>query len=150
MVVTCVCICMYVYVGNILVGSTVVSCRGMFFRDTVHLLMTITKLRSEAFGPGCHQLATSTAIYASPCRHRPEGSCGSGWCNKASRVSPRQTYCSARESDCAVRRELCFGKKTLKEPIIQTHNFEFWTAQRTEASFSLRNFFQLIPNFPFN
>ena len=31
----------------------------------------------------------------------------------------------ARESDCAVRRELCFGKKTLKEPIIQTHNFEF-------------------------
>ena len=35
------------------------------------------------------------------------------------------TWFSARESDCAVRRELCFGKKTLKEPIIQTHNFEF-------------------------
>ena len=90
MVVTCVCICMYVYVCNI--GPTV-SCRGMFFRGTVHLLMTVTKLRSDAFGPGCHQLATSTAIYASPCRHLTVGSCcGSGWCNKASRVSPRQTY----------------------------------------------------------
>ena len=59
---------------------------------TVHLLMTITKLRSDAFGPGYHQLATSTAVYASPCRHLTVGSCcGSGWYNKASRVSPRQT-----------------------------------------------------------
>ena len=91
MVVRCVCICVYdVYVRNI--GSTV-SCRGMFSRGTVHLLMTITKLGSDAFGPGCHQLATSTTIYASPCRHPTVGSCcGSGWSNKASRVSPRQTY----------------------------------------------------------
>ena len=51
-------------------------------------------------------------------------------------------FFSARESDCAVRRELCFGKKTLKEPIIQT--------AASLSSFSLRNFFQLIPNFPFN
>ena len=65
----------------------------MFFRGTVHLLMTFTKFRSDAFGPGCHQLATSTAIYASPCQHLTEGSCcGSGWCSKASRVSFRQTY----------------------------------------------------------
>ena len=48
---------------------------------------------SGAFGPGCHQLRTSTAIYAFPCRHLTEGfCCGSSWCNKASRVSPRQTY----------------------------------------------------------
>ena len=53
----------------------------------------LTKLRSDAFGPGCHQLVTSTAIYASPYRHLTVGyCCGSVWCNKASRVSPRQTY----------------------------------------------------------
>ena len=33
--------------------------------------MTIIKLRSDPFGPGCHQVATLTAIYASPCRHLP-------------------------------------------------------------------------------
>ena len=37
---------------------------GAFFCGTVHLLMDITKLRSDAFGLGL--LATSTAIYASP------------------------------------------------------------------------------------
>ena len=42
--------------------------RGMFFCGTVHLLITVTKLRSDA-GPGCHQLKTWTAICASLCRH---------------------------------------------------------------------------------
>ena len=98
-------VCIYVYVYNI--GSTVL-CRGMFFRDAVHLLMTITKLRSDAFGPGCHQLATSTAIYASPCRHLNVGSLKknqnaprpsevlvvvrAGVIKLPEYVSPRQTY----------------------------------------------------------
>ena len=36
----------------------------MFLCGTVHLQVTITKLRSDAFGPGCHQLAALMAIYA--------------------------------------------------------------------------------------
>ena len=38
---------------------------GAFFCGTVHLLMTITK--SSAVMPSVQLLATSTAIYASPC-----------------------------------------------------------------------------------
>ena len=42
----------------------------VFLWHTVHFLITITtKLRNEVFGPGCHQLATSTVIYTSPCRY---------------------------------------------------------------------------------
>ena len=55
------------------IGSTV-SCQGMFFFGTVHLQITITKLRSDAFGPGFHQLATLMAIYASLFRHLTVGS----------------------------------------------------------------------------
>ena len=59
---------------------------GHVFCGTVHLLMTITKLRSDA-GPGCHQLATLTAIYTSLSIILLVG-CGSGWCNKASDYPP--------------------------------------------------------------
>ena len=54
---------------------------GDVFSGTAYLLIIITDLRSDAFGPGCHQLATMTAIYAFLCR-RPvvvSSSCGSGW-----------------------------------------------------------------------
>ena len=40
----------------------------------------------------------------------------------------------ARDSDCAVRRIITVAKKKLTELIIQTHNFEFWTAQRTDSA----------------
>ena len=40
----------------------------------------------------------------------------------------------ARESDCAVRRIITAAKQTLTEPITQTHNFEFWTAHRTDSA----------------
>ena len=49
---------------------------GDVFCGTVHLLMNITKLRSDV-GPGCHQLATLTAIYASSVDILLVG-CGSG------------------------------------------------------------------------
>ena len=77
--------------------------------------MTTTKLRSDT-GSGCHQLATSTAIYASLCRHV---TCRlwSGWCNKAS-VYPtdRQTgmllICSS--SRVAHRKGTSNGQKRIE------------------------------------
>ena len=38
---------------------------GAFFCGTVHLLMTITKLRSDAFGPGYWQLRRQSSLYIS-------------------------------------------------------------------------------------
>ena len=54
---------------------------GDVFCGPVHYLTTITELRSDAYGPGCHQLAILTAIYASLRRYLFVGSscCGSGW-----------------------------------------------------------------------
>ena len=41
----------------------------------------------------------------------------------------------ARESDCAVRRVITAAKKRLQNLLYkQTHNFEFWTAQRTDSA----------------
>ena len=56
---------------------------GAFFCGTAHLLMVITKLRSDAFGPGYWRLRRQSMHLPIFCR----GSCcGSGWCIKASRV----------------------------------------------------------------
>ena len=64
------------------IGSTVVQYHvgACFFCVTVHLLMTTTKLRSDAFVQATGDFDGNLCISMSYCR----GSCyGSGWCNKA-------------------------------------------------------------------
>ena len=68
-----------------------VSCRGMFFCGTVHLLMTTTKLRSDAFVQATGDFDGNLCISLFYCR----GSCcGSGWCNKAWHFPPLTGGCS--------------------------------------------------------
>ena len=56
------------------------QCSIMFFCGTVYLLMTTTKLRSDAFVQATGDFDGNLCIFLSYCR---VSCCGSGWCTKA-------------------------------------------------------------------